>query len=97
MGENMKYRKKPIIVEAFQWTGGPDQTEDPSWIVEAIKNHKVFIEDHSIHPCVMKIWTDEGQMKAIPSDYIIKGIEGEIYPCKASVFEKTYEKVEATP
>ena len=33
----MKYRKKPVVIEAFQWTGGPEQEDDPEWIIEAIK------------------------------------------------------------
>ena len=35
----MKYRKKPVVIEAFKWTGGQDQIEDPQWIIDAIKNN----------------------------------------------------------
>ena len=37
----MKYRKKPLIIEAFKWTGGPDQREDPEWMVDAIRKNIV--------------------------------------------------------
>lgn len=100
-----EYRKKPIVVEAFKWTGGQDQTEDPEWIVDCLWSGKVAIktdrEDFSIqgnlgHKVVgvrMEIETLEGTMIAHPGDYIIKGIQGEIYPCKPDIFEQTYEKV----
>jgi len=83
-----KYRKKPIVVEAFKWTGGPDQEEDPEWIVEAIKKGKVTFTTSG-----MIIETLEGNHLARPGDYIIQGIENEIYPCKPGIFKKTYEAV----
>lgn len=90
------YRKKPVLIEAFKWTGGPDQTEDPEWIVQAIKEGKVFIERNVYHEsCYLYIKTLEGEMKASPGDYIIKGIQGELYPCKPDIFEATYEQVES--
>jgi hypothetical protein len=87
-----KYRKKPIVIEAFVWTGGPDQTEDPEWIVEAMKNGCAGIDRDG-----ESFWikTIEGRMTAFPGDYIIRGIKGEIYPCKPDIFEATYEKVES--
>ena len=84
----MKYRKKPLIIEAFKWTGGPDQREDPEWMVDAIRKNIV-----SFVPSGMLIATLEGAMMASLGDYIIKGVKGEIYPCKPDIFEKTYEKV----
>ncbi len=90
----MLFRKKPIEVEAFKWTGDINQSEDPLWIVEAIKNGKVLITKRSpnIHPR-MKIDTLEGVMTANIGDWIIKGIKGEIYPCKPDIFEETYIKI----
>jgi hypothetical protein len=84
----MKYRKKPIIIEAFKWTGGPDQTEDPIWIIEAIKTGNVYFGNNT-----MRIKTLEGIMTANIGDWIIQGVNGEIYPCKPDIFEKTYELV----
>ena len=94
----MKYRKKPIVIDAFLWTGGPDQTEDPEWIIDAIKAKAVTFEDATIAgpgmwETVMRIDTLEGRMTARSGDYIIRGVKGEIYPCKPDIFDATYEKV----
>ncbi len=90
----MKYRKKPVVIEAFKWTGDVNQVEDPIWIIEAIKKRDVcFVNYEADKICVMLINTLEGSMKANQGDYIIKGINGEIYPCKPDIFEKTYELV----
>jgi len=62
----MKYRKKPVVIEAYQTN------------------------------CELIIHTLEGDMKASVGDYIITGVNGEQYPCKPDIFEKTYEKVEVT-
>lgn len=80
----MKYRKKPVVVEAVQWTGNnhADMCEfiDP----------EVF----EIIPRVgLVIHTLEGDHHASPGDYIIKGVSGEFYPCKPDIFAKTYEAV----
>lgn len=88
-----KYRKKPIIIEAFKWTGDINQTEDPIWIVEAIKNGRVWSQHISKSKVVLCIDTLEGTMSANSGDFIIQGIKGEIYPCKPDIFNATYEKV----
>lgn len=90
------FKKKPVVIEAFKWTGGPDQTEDPEWIVQAIKDRKVWImryanSDVHGYTTVLYIETLEGERKAFPGDYIIKGVKGELYPCKPDIFELTYE------
>lgn len=97
----MKYRKKPVVVEAFQWFGDNRQTEDPEWIIEAIKKGKARIEMSKdyldrVFP-VMLIDTLEGEMLANPGDFIIQGIKGEIYPCKPDIFHATYENVYDMP
>ena len=81
-----KFRKKPIVIEAFKWTGGPDQVEDPTWIVAAIAAGIVWFDGKRLG-----IHTLEGDMKANPGDWIIQGVKGEIYPCKPDVFEATYD------
>lgn len=94
-----KYRKKPVIVEAFKWTGGPDQTEDPEWIVKALKKPQFqegsarIVQINPSDPVQMEIFTSEGRHNAKVGDYIIQGIKGEIYPCKPDIFEQTYELV----
>lgn len=84
----MKYRKKPVVMEAFKWTGDIDQTEDPEWICDAIRSHQVYF---SGTPVQMLITTPEGTKRADQGDWIIKDVNGEIYPCKRYIFEKTYE------
>lgn len=89
----MKFRKKPVVIEAFLWTGGPDQTEDPVWACDAIREGKIFFENAGTPDVKLKINTLEGVMTADQGDYIIQGIKGEIYPCKPDIFQQTYEAV----
>lgn len=78
----MQYRKKPVVIDAWQ---NSDENELPAWVDSA---------DVGREPGgVILINTLEGVMKAMPGDYIIKGIQGEIYPCKPDIFEATYEAV----
>lgn len=89
-----KYRKKPVVIEAFEWTGDIEQKEEPIWIVEAIKDSSVWFNNEGTENVTMEIKTLEGNHIANRGDYIIRGIKGEIYPCKPDIFEKTYELVE---
>jgi len=85
----MKYRKKPVVVEAVQFTY---DTEDEilCWLSDNKVNHcSSFIDNEA----VIAIETLEGVMTASIGDYIIKGIQGEFYPCKPDIFVKTYEGV----
>jgi hypothetical protein len=89
-----RYRKKPVIVEAFHWTGDQTQTEDPEWIVEAIREGEVtFIPSGPGKTVCMLIRTLEGDMIASPGDFIIQGVTGELYPCKPNIFNLIYEEV----
>jgi len=93
-----KYRKKPVTVEAFRWTGGPDQVEDPEWIVETLKKSIGHINGAKIinkgtKDFRMQIMTLEGIISARVGDYIIKGIKNELYPCKPDIFEVSYDLV----
>lgn len=90
----MKYRKKPVVIEAFKWTGDIIQKEDPEWIIEAIKDGIVWFNNSGTELCNMEIKTLEGNHIASRGDYIIKGIKNELYPCKPDIFEATYEIVE---
>lgn len=88
-----RYKKRPVIIEAFQLTneqrlaGGPF----PDWALAALgmettepvrNSERIFVN------------TLEGKMYANAGDYIIRGIKGEVYPCKADIFEATYDLVE---
>lgn len=82
----MKYRKKPVIIEAMQWK---DHVESHMTISEWSGQEWKW----SIYG-KMYIPTLEGTMTANKGDWIIKGVNGEFYPCKPDIFEKTYEIVE---
>lgn len=81
------YRKKPVIVEAMQLT--------PLSIDEAeafVGGDAGTCPEHARSTCLV-IATLEGPMHASMSDWIIKGVKGEFYPCKSDIFEATYERV----
>jgi hypothetical protein len=79
----MKYRKRPVVIEAIQWTG-----KNPKEIMSFIGSWAADVNRE-----VILLATLEGTMKASKGDFIIKGVNGEFYPCKPDIFEKTYEKV----
>ena len=87
----MKYRKLPIEVEAYRlpsegkWDGVEEFLD---WADEnGLTN---FYSDRDEGLCIETL---EGSMRADPGDWIIKGINGEFYPCKPDIFKKTYEAV----
>lgn len=85
----MKYRKKPVEIEAIQWTG--DNYDEICKFVGKPLAFSAMPRDNS-HPR-MEIDTLEGKMTATVNDYIIKGVKGEFYPCKPDIFLQTYEEV----
>ena len=85
-----RYRKRPVEVEAFQLNRKPW----PDWFEEAGVDGVVTIECENSGPRYATIRTLEGNHRAEPDDYIIRGVKDELYPCKPDIFEQTYEKVE---
>ena len=85
----MKYRKKPVVIEAMQL-----QSDNVSKVLEWMGGKGLTSGgyDRNDMPFIT-IKTLEGEMTAIIGDYVIKGIKGEKYPCKPDIFEMTYEKV----
>ena len=83
-----KFVKKPVVVEAIQYNG-INITEVESFV--GAKLPTVWSSDGQY---CLTIPTLEGDMKALPGDWIIKGVNGEYYPCKPDVFKKTYNVVE---
>jgi hypothetical protein len=77
------YRKKPIVIEAVQWTG---DILDFQPIHDMAGDHPVGVNGKNLI-----VFTLEGQMLAQPGDWIIKGVKGELYPCKPDIFDATYE------
>lgn len=88
------YRKKPVIVQAFKYTGELNQ-EVPEWFRNAeLQNIATrFYSDDDVAEGSCHIKTLEGLLLANTGDYIIKGVAGELYPCKPNIFEETYEQV----
>jgi len=88
-----RYKKLPVEIEAFQWDGRAESaTEIIEWVLSnggtATYDDR---EDLDMDP-VIHIRTLEGSMEAGKDWYVIKGIEGEFYPCRADIFEKTYRR-----
>ena len=95
----MKFRKKPVVINAVHWTGNnvneilsfiqdgkPDFSHLPSDGIHVSKG-----VGHSPVDGQLDIPTLEGVMTARPGDWIIRGVKGEFYPCKPDIFEATYE------
>jgi hypothetical protein len=86
----MKYRKKPVVVEAWLF-----DSKNKRRTYNAIKKHEIGVyysfDETGNH--VLRIPTLEGEMTARLGDYIIKGVKGELYPCKPDIFAATYEEV----
>ena len=82
----MKFRKKPIIVEAIQWTG--NNVEELNNFASGSSCFISFAYDR------VYIETLEGTMYAISGDWVIKGIKNEVYPCNLDVFKATYEPLD---
>lgn len=89
-----KYKKKPVIIEACVWDG-TNKEELISFSKGAVSFLPVQRSDGVVIHCYIK--TLEGTMEANVGDYIICGVNGEFYPCKPDIFQKTYEAVEKTP
>lgn len=91
-----KFRKKPVVIEAIQWTGH-NATEIMLFVgqklkFESVPHHIEREHDNIPHDVYwIEIPTLEGTMKATKLDWIIKGVNNEFYPCKPDIFEKTYE------
>lgn len=98
-----RFRKKPIEIDAIRfsmWTEDGDpvfETEPPEWLLTAMQ------KDDGEEGCVdwtaagIEITTLEGVVTAQPGDWIIRGVEGELYPCKPSIFAASYDEVETKP
>ena len=91
------YKKKPVVIEAIQY-----EFDNKTW-KNNINEIKTFVGDllkieEEIHgnrsPGTLKIKTLEGDMTVSVNDYVIKGVQGEFYPCKPDIFNSTYEEVE---
>jgi len=78
----LKFRKKPVVIEAWQWTAAMCAG------MESFPPGVIRVDDGPAY-----IDTLEGKMKVSIGDWIIRGVQGEYYPCKPDIFEATYESV----
>ena len=85
----MKYRKRPVVIEALQFVGGDVSVREISIWADGAKLNFVGIPVYEI-----QIKTLEGTMTANINDWIIRGVKGEYYPCKPDIFQSTYERLE---
>ncbi len=82
----MRWRKKPVEIDAYRHDL---QLSLPDWLADANKDGRVaFLSDNAV-----AINTLEGAMRAEVGDWIIRGVKGELYPCKPDIFAATYEPV----
>ena len=89
----MKYRKKPVVIEAELFDGLDSYLRIVDWM-KASGNTQAMANEVRYETPIMLIPTLEGTMAANSGDYIIRGVKGEFYPCKPEIFEATYEAVE---
>ncbi len=85
----MKYRKKPIVIEAVQWTGSNEK--------ECMEFCPSIYQETYKADGFLTIPTLEGKMACATGDFIIRGVKGEFYPCKPDIFEATYEQIPEPP
>ncbi len=87
-----KYRKKPVEIEAFHYDGDMMDKKGeyyvPAWAVREYQAGTLYFEGPELY-----IKTLEGTHHASVGDYIIRGVSGELYPCKPDIFDKTYDQV----
>lgn len=95
---NTKFRKKPVVIEAFQMTKErcADLADWPDWLLEAWMLDRgtpgsLYPTKAGMGDGTVSIGTLEGQLLVSFGDWIIKGVKGELYPCKPDIFEATYE------
>lgn len=81
----MKFRKKPVVIDAIQFTG--TNAWDCQKFMGTENPNVLWLQPHA---CI-EIFTLEGTMTALIGDWIIKGVKGEFYPCKPDIFAATYE------
>lgn len=97
---NHQYRKKPVVIEAFQMTEHRrwDNSEWPNWLNAAWQKKRhapnaLWCDPEEPHT-FLHITTLEGVHDISWNDWIIRGVQGELYPCKPDIFAATYEKVD---
>ena len=81
-----RYRKKPVVIDAVQLP----VSSAPAWLADAMDESRILLFADG----TARVPTLEGDMMASPGDWIIRGVKGELYPCKPDIFEQTYQPAE---
>lgn len=102
----MRFRKKPVVIEAHRWWENGDHPHDgdpktEGEIVRYFRRPEPEYAGDTKHDLCGRLWHDHGWIDTLegghtvcPGDWIITGVQGEHYPCKPDIFEATYEPVE---
>lgn len=106
VGAVVKYRKKPVVIEAVQYTG-ENVDEVLHFANQSSRDDECPGGDWPLWAQYNMPWKrmttfpigtmSEGGVDVAPGDWVIRGVHGEIYPCKPDIFESTYERVTTTP
>lgn len=89
-----KYRKKPVVIDAMHWDGSVEgATAVINWV---LANDATARFHDDAEPWFVAIDTLEGTMHANPGSFIIRGVQGEFYPCAPDIFQATYESVDGS-
>ena len=89
-GAEMKYRKRPVVIEAMQFNGSVSSADK----IEVWSRGQAIMQIDDKFQTFLAIKTLEGTMRADADDFVICGVNGEFYPCKPDIFRATYEPVE---
>ena len=94
------FRKKPVEIEAVQFVGLNQEGSafgepTPDWLNNAMADGTVYLTAGGLATAQLKIATLEGDHTCSPGDFIIRGVKGELYPCKPDIFAATYDAVAA--
>ena len=96
-----KFRKKPVVIEAFQMTRETRASNESwpywmhvAWNKERMSEGSLYPTEYGTGDGTLSIGTLEGQHLVLWGDWIIQGVHGELYPCKPEIFDATYEAVE---
>jgi hypothetical protein len=99
-GEYMKFRKKPVVIEAYPIWNIVDTSVKfdllPEWVRKGLEDDTIAIGRYAEGEPFLSIRTLEGTMVGRKPDWLIQGVNGELYPCNNDIFEKTYDAVEAS-
>lgn len=93
----MRYRKRAVLVDAVRFLGAGGFPAQPGWLLEALATGPYTVGHVSTNSNNVHVRTAEGLTISPPGHWVVRGVEGEVYPCSDSVFRKTYEQEDGQP